>query len=118
VRPEKELKGFPRLNLPQARPDGLYCAGFPRFCLFTTRSYGQWDHGKSGEFDILIAASATDIRDTLTVTLESTLDLPCILNRESTIREWSKDPRAEAVFEAFFAQVQDTNERYVRRRRR
>jgi len=32
------------------------------------------------------------------VTLESTLDLPPLLNYESTIREWLADPRGKAVF--------------------
>lgn len=34
----------------------------------------------------------------MTVTLESTLDLPCILDEESTLREWLADPRGNAVF--------------------
>ncbi len=54
----------------------------------------------------LIAASAADIRHTLTVTLQSTLNLPCILDRESTIREWMADPRGKAVFGPFYAQIE------------
>ena len=56
---------------------------------------------------ILIAASAADIRETLTVTLESSLSLPCVLDHESTIREWMADPRGKAVFGPIFAQMEE-----------
>jgi beta-glucosidase len=42
----------------------------------------------------------------LTVTLESTLRLPCILDKESTVREWMADPRGRAVFGPSYAQVE------------
>jgi beta-glucosidase len=58
--------------------------------------YKQWIT-ETGEFDILIAASSADIRQKLTVKLESTLDLPCVLDMESTIREWVTDKRGNAV---------------------
>ena len=57
----------------------------------------------------MIGASATDIRQTLTVTLESTLDLPCLINKESTIREWMSDPRSAAVLGPVFNQIQSNN---------
>ena len=67
--------------------------------------YKQWIT-EDGDFDLLIAASAADIRQTLTVTLESTLNLPCILDKESTIREWMDDPRGKLVFGSFYAQME------------
>jgi beta-glucosidase len=63
--------------------------------------YKQWIT-EDGDFDLLIAASAADIRQVLTVTLESTLSLPCILDKESTIREWMADPRGKQVFGPFY----------------
>ncbi len=30
------------------------------------------------------------------------MKLPCLLNRESTIRQWLTDPRGKAVFEPMF----------------
>jgi beta-glucosidase len=52
--------------------------------------------------DILVGASSADIRCQQTVTLESTLQLPSLLNPESTIREWLEDPRGRFVFRATF----------------
>jgi threonine aldolase len=54
----------------------------------------------------LIAASAADIRQTVTVTLQSTVELPCILDKESTMREWLADPRGKAVFGPAYAQME------------
>ena len=54
----------------------------------------------------MIAASATDVRQTLMVTLESTVKLPCILDKESTVREWLADPRGQAVFGPAYAQME------------
>ncbi len=72
--------------------------------------YRQWIT-EDGEFDILIAASAADIRHSIPVTLETTLDLPCMLDRESTIREWMADARGRAVFGPLYAQMEEQTRR-------
>jgi beta-glucosidase len=41
------------------------------------------------------------------VTLESTLDLPCILDRESTMREWMADPRGRDAFGPTYGHVEE-----------
>jgi beta-glucosidase len=59
-------------------------------------AYKRWIT-EDGEFDILIGVSSTDIRHAKTVTLQSSLELPCILNRDSTLRDWTEDPRGMSV---------------------
>jgi beta-glucosidase len=54
---------------------------------------------EEGEFDILIGASAADIRASVPVTLQSTQTLPSLLNYESTVRDWLEDPHGRPVFE-------------------
>jgi beta-glucosidase len=105
VRPEKELKGFAKVELQPGETKTVSIALDFRAFAFYHPEHKQWIT-ENGEFDILIASSALDIRETLTVTLESTLSLPCILDNESTIREWMADPRGEAVFGPFFAQME------------
>ena len=105
VRPEKELKGFAKVEL---QPGETRTVSIPldfRAFAYYHPEYKQWIT-EDGEFDILIAASAADIRHTLTVTLESSLNLPCLLDKESTIREWIADPRGEAVFGPMFTQME------------
>jgi len=105
VRPYKELKGFAKVAL---QPGETKTVSIPldfRAFAYYHPEYQQWIT-EDGQFDILIAASAVDIRHSLTVTLKSTLDLPCILDKESTIREWMADPRGKAVFGPFYAQME------------
>lgn len=105
VRPYKELKGFAKVEL---QPGETKTVSIPldfRAFAFYHPEYKQWIT-EDGEFDILIAASATDIRQTVTVTLQSTVELPCILDKESTVREWLADPRGKAVFGPFYAQME------------
>jgi len=105
VRPNKELKGFAKVELQPGETKSVSIPLDFRAFAYYHPEYRQWIT-EDGEFDILIAASAADIRHTLSVTLESTLHLPCILDKESTIREWMADPRGKAVFGAFYAQIE------------
>jgi beta-glucosidase len=120
VRPEKELKGFAKVDLQPGETRSVSIFLDFRAFAYYHPEYRQWIT-ETGDFDLLIAASATDIRQSLSVTLESTLSLPCILDKESTIREWMADPRGKAVFGPFYANMEATarkmfgggdNERY------
>jgi len=104
VRPPKELKGFAKIEL---QPGETKTVSIPldfRAFAFYDPAYQQWIT-EDGEFDILIGASSADIRGTVTVTLQSTLQLPCILNRESTIKEWLAYSRGKPAVESQVKQL-------------
>ena len=103
-RPEKELKGFVKVELQPDETKTVQVKLDFRSFAFYHPAYRQWIT-ESGDFDLLIGASSQDIRFRLTVRLESTLSLPSILDQGSTIREWLADPRGKIVFEPFFKQV-------------
>jgi beta-glucosidase len=105
VRPEKELKGFAKVSLQPGETKSVPIDLDFRAFAYYHPEYQQWIT-EDGEFDLLIAASAADIQHTVAVTLQSTLSLPCILDNESTIREWMADPRGHAVVEPFIMQVE------------
>jgi beta-glucosidase len=105
VRPEKELKGFAKVELQPGETKSVSIQLDFRAFAYYHPEYKQWIT-ENGDFDILIASSAADIRETVTVTLESTLCLPCILDKESTIREWMADPRGKAVFGSMYSQIE------------
>jgi beta-glucosidase len=105
MRPEKELKGFAKVELQPGETKSVSIQLDFRSFAYYHPNYKQWIT-EDGDFDILIGVSSADIRQTLTVRLESTLNLPCILNKESTIREWMADPRGKAVFGSFYAQIE------------
>ncbi len=106
MRPEKELKGFAKVELQPGETQSVAIPLDFRAFAYYHPKYEQWIT-EDGEFDILIASSAADIRHRLTVTLESTLSLPCILDRESTLCEWMADPRGKTAFEPFYAQMEE-----------
>ena len=105
ARPEKELKGFAKVALEPGETKRVSIVLDFRAFAFYHPEYKQWIT-EDGDFDLLIAASAADIRHTVTVTLASTLDLPTLLDKESTIREWLADPRGQAVFGPMYAQME------------
>ena len=104
IRPVKELKGFAKVELqPGETKTVTIPLDFRAFAYFDP-AYQQWVT-EDGQFDILIGASAEDIRSTVTVTLESTLQLPSALHRESTIRAWLDDPNGKIAFEPMYQQM-------------
>jgi beta-glucosidase len=106
VRPPKELKGFTKVELQPGETKTVTVALDFRAFAYYHPAYRQWIT-EDGEFDLLIGASSTDIRCTQTVSLQTTVKLPSILNRDSTMREWLEDPRGIGVLAPFFQQLQD-----------
>lgn len=104
VRPPKELKGFAKVSLEPGETKTVSLNLDFRAFAFYHPGHQQWIT-EDGQFEVLIGASATDIRCQKTVTLESTLDLPSLLNEKSTMREWLTDARGKAVFEPMFQEI-------------
>jgi beta-glucosidase len=98
VRPPKELKGFAKVDLQPGETKTVTVHLDSRAFAFYHPIHQQWIT-EDGEFDLLIGASSADIRGTATVTLQSTLKLPCILNRESTVKEWLAYSRSKPGLE-------------------
>jgi beta-glucosidase len=104
VRPAKELKGFAKVSLQPSETKAVTIALDFRAFAFYHPGHKQWIT-EDGQFDLLIGASAADIRCTQTVTLQSTLELPSLLDDQSTMREWLADPRGKVVFEPLYQQI-------------
>ncbi len=104
-RPVKELKGFAKLELQPGETKTVTLALDFRAFAFYHPEHKQWIT-EGGDFDILIGASALDIRQSVNVTLTSTLSLPCILDNESTLSEWMADPRGKQVLGQLYALIE------------
>ena len=103
-RPPKELKGFAKVALQPGQTETVtFQLNFRSFAYYHP-AYRQWIT-EDGDFDILIGASCADIRCQTTVTLQSSMELPCLLDRESTIRDWLDDPRGRVAFEPLYQQM-------------
>jgi beta-glucosidase len=106
ARPPKELKGFSKIELQPGQTKTVSIRlDFRSFAYYHPR-YKQWIT-EDGDFDVLIGASSADIRCVETVTLQSTLALPCLIDRESTIREWMDDPQGKVVLGPLLKQIKD-----------
>ncbi len=110
TRPPKELKGFAKVELQPGETRTVTVALDSRAFAYYHPGYRQWIT-EDGEFDVLIGASSADIRCVQTVTLQSTQQLPSLLRRESTLRDWMEDPRGMSVllslFESISAQMKE-----------
>ena len=104
-RPVKELKGFTKVELQPGEKKTVTIGLDFRAFAFYHPEHKQWIT-EDGDFDILIGASAQDIRECVTVTLTSTLELPCILDKESTLSEWMADPRGRQLLAPMYEQVE------------
>ena len=105
TRPIKELKGFAKVELQPGETRSVSIHLDSRAFAFWHPEHRQWVT-EDGEVELLIGASATDIRCQASATLKSTLDLPCLLDMESTMREWMADPRGKQVLGSLYAQVE------------
>jgi beta-glucosidase len=104
VRPPKELKGFAKVELqPSETKSVAIKLDFRAFAYFHP-GYRQWVC-EDGQFDLMIGASSADIRCIQTVTLKSTQDLPSLLNKESTLRQWMRDERGQKVIAPLLPQL-------------
>jgi len=105
VRPIKELKGFAKVALQPGETKTITIPLDFRAFAYYHPAYAQWIT-EDGAFDILVGASAADIRGSVTVELQSTLNLPSVLNRDSTLRDWLNDRRGRIVFGPMYQQMQ------------
>ncbi len=104
-RPAKELKGFAKVELQPGETKTVSIDLDFRAFAYWHPGHKQWVT-EDGDFDLLIGASAADIRCQVAVSLESTLNLPCLLDEESTMREWMADPRGKQVLGSLYAQIE------------
>jgi beta-glucosidase len=103
-RPPKELKGFAKVELQPGETKTVTIPLNFRSFAYYHPAYQQWIT-EDGEFEILVGASASDIRGRVTLSLQSTLELPCVLHAESTVREWISDPHGRQVCDPVLQQV-------------
>ncbi|MCB8982611.1 MAG: glycoside hydrolase family 3 C-terminal domain-containing protein [Ardenticatenaceae bacterium] len=104
VRPFKELKGFAKVDLQPGETKTVTIPLNFRAFAYYDPAHKQWVT-EDGLFDIMIGASVADIRSTVTVMLQSTLHLPSVLHRESTVRAWLEDPLGKVAFEPMYQQM-------------
>lgn len=102
--PPKQLKAFTKLELAPGQTKTATLTLDSRAFAYWHPAHHEWVV-ESGPVTILIGASAEDIRLSATAQLESTQNLPSLLNETSTIREWLTDRRGQQVFGPMFQKM-------------
>lgn len=86
IRPQKELKGFDKIELePKEEKVVEFILDKRSFAYFNTK-INDW-HVESGTFHILVGSSSQDIRLRTQITVNSTVEIPKKISENSTIRE-------------------------------
>jgi beta-glucosidase len=95
-RPEKELRGFRKVDLAPGEKQTVRFELRERDFAYYSPRYGRW-MAESGEFQILVGASSRDIRVRRGVTLQSTKDLRYRFNEFSFFREFWANPELKPL---------------------
>ncbi len=106
VRPPKELKGFAKVELQPGETKTVSIQLDLRAFAYYHPAYGQWIT-EEGEFEILMGASSADIRCVEMVHLQSTMNLPSLLNADSTMRDWLNDGKGKQVITPEMARIKE-----------
>jgi len=103
IRPEKELKGFEKVELnPGEEKEVVFTLDKRAFAYYDVE-LKDW-HVESGEYEILVGKSSRDIVLKDTVYVKSTVQIRKKFHRNSTIGDVMKDPVASEVFKPIIQQ--------------
>lgn len=105
IRPEKELKGFEKLELQPGETKTVSFTLDKRSFAYYNVDLKDW-HVETGEFDICIAKSANEVVIMETVNVESTVELTKTYHRNSLLGDLMADPKARPVVEGMINQMQ------------
>lgn len=90
-RPQKELKGFQKVELQPGEKQTVTFVLDQRAFAYYNVQIGDW-HVETGAFDILLGKSSRDIVLRTTIEVESTVTLPGTYNRNSLIGDLMENP--------------------------
>lgn len=108
IRPEKELKGFEKVELnPGEEKEVIFTLDNRAFAYYNV-DIKDW-HVESGEFEILIGKSSRDIVLKNTVYVKSTVKIRKKIDRNSTIGDVTEDPIALEMFKPIIQQFIQQN---------
>lgn len=108
IRPEKELKGFEKVELnPGEEKEVIFTLDNRAFAYYNV-DIKDW-HVESGEFEILIGKSSRDVVLKNTVYVKSTVKIRKKIDRNSTIGDVTEDPIALEMFKPIIQQFIQQN---------
>ncbi|MCX7942411.1 MAG: glycoside hydrolase family 3 C-terminal domain-containing protein [Dictyoglomaceae bacterium] len=103
IRPDKELKGFTKVELEPGEEKEVEFELDKRAFAYYNVDIKDW-YVETGEFEILIGKSSREIVLKDTVLVKSTVEIRKKYHRNSTIGDIIEDPYAEETFKPIFQQ--------------
>ncbi|MEN2983753.1 MAG: glycoside hydrolase family 3 C-terminal domain-containing protein [Dictyoglomaceae bacterium] len=103
IRPDKELKGFTKVELEPGEEKEVEFELDKRAFAYYNVDIKDW-YVETGEFEILIGKSSREIVLKDTVLVKSTVEIRKKYHRNSTIGDIVEDPYAEEIFKPIFQQ--------------
>ncbi|MDE6319223.1 MAG: glycoside hydrolase family 3 C-terminal domain-containing protein, partial [Lachnospiraceae bacterium] len=101
IRPNKELKGFEKVELAPGETKTVTFRLDKRAFAYYSVKIHDW-HVETGAFEIMIGASSADIRLTKEVNVESTVKIPFVYTTDTTMGDVLKNPHAREIVKDLF----------------
>ncbi|CAN7745056.1 glycoside hydrolase family 3 C-terminal domain-containing protein [Paenibacillus sp. LjRoot56] len=96
VRPQKELKGFIKIELQPGETKVVTFVLDKRAFAYYNIDLKDW-HVETGDFEILIGQSSVEISLRETIRIESTVNIKRTYTRNSTLGDLMEDPKGAAI---------------------
>ncbi|PKQ92823.1 hypothetical protein CXK86_01505 [Paenibacillus sp. BGI2013] len=98
IRPEKELKGFEKVELAPGETITVTFTLDKRSFAYYNVDLSDW-HVESGEFELLIGSSSRDITLRASVTVRSTQEIVTAIHRNTTIGDLMANPKTALILQ-------------------
>jgi len=105
-RPEKELKGFEKIELQPGEEKAVTFSLDKRAFAYYNTELKDW-HVESGEFQLLVGKSSKEIVLSEKVNVESSLELPLVVHRNTTIGDLLANPKVAPLAKEMLARAQE-----------
>jgi beta-glucosidase len=108
IRPEKELKGFEKIELQPGEEKELTFTLDKRAFAYYNVDIKDW-YVETGEFEILVGSSSRDIRLRETIKVNSTRKIKKRFDRNTPIGDLLEDPLGAMVFKQLMEQLMQSS---------
>ncbi|WP_394185852.1 glycoside hydrolase family 3 C-terminal domain-containing protein [Metabacillus halosaccharovorans] len=105
-RPQKELKGFEKVELQPGEVKEITFTLDKRSFAYYHTEIKDW-HVESGEFELLVGKSSKEVVLTEKVTVESTTDIPLLVHRNTTVGDLLANPKVAPLAKELLGKAQE-----------
>jgi beta-glucosidase len=105
-RPNKELKGFDKVDLQPGEEKTVKFTLDKRSFAYYNTELKDW-HVESGEFELLVGKNSKDIVLTEKVKVETTVELPLNVHRNTTVGDLLANPKVEPLAKELLVKAQE-----------